>query len=89
MLREALPMLWACLAHPDVDVAVASSDAVSALLQTLRRQLQDVKGGTGAAAGENGSAGTVPGAGILPEAGRFRAMDHLPQLLTTLYQRMK
>lgn len=82
-------MLWACLAHPDVDVAVASSDAVSALLQTLRRQLQDIKGGTGAATGESGSAGTVPGAGILAEAGRFRAMDHLPQLLTTLYQRMK
>lgn len=80
MLREALPMLWACLAHPDVDVALASSDAVGAFLQSLKRQLQAAKGGRKCGAGEKGTAAADR---------RFRAMEHLPQLLATLYQRMK
>lgn len=101
MLLEALPMLWACVSHPDVDVAFASSDAIGALLHTLKRQLQAEKdggregggggvaavGGAGAAAnGQGGGAGAT----LVPEGSRiFRAMDHLPQLLATLYQRMK
>lgn len=73
-------MLWACLAHEDVDVALASSDSISALLQTLRRQLQAEKEAGESAGGKKSAMG---------EAGTFRAMDHLPQLLATLYQRMK
>lgn len=73
-------MLFACVSHPDVDVAFASLDAVGALLQTSKRQLQAEKRREGGSAG--GETGRETG-------GRFRAMDHLPQLLATLYQRMK
>lgn len=85
-------MLWGCLAHPDVDVSLASSDAVGSLLQTLKRQLQAGKdGGVCCVGGKDGGAGGVlaNGTSLVPEVGRFRAMDHLPQLLATLYQRMK
>lgn len=83
-------MLWACVSHSDVDVAFACSDAIGCLLQTLRRQSQAHKKSCGGGGG--GVAGAVmnggPGGG--GEVGRlFRAMDHLPQLLATLYQRMK
>lgn len=83
MLEEALPMLWACMSHSDVDVAFACSDAVGSLLQTLRRQLQAEKK-RGGSLGAAGAGAEVLGGGRL-----FRAMDHLPQLLATLYQRMK
>lgn len=93
MLLEALPMLWACVSHPDVDVAFASSDAVGALLQTLKRQLLAEKqagGGMGGGGGRVNGAGVMAAVPLALEAGRrFRAMDHLPQLLSTLYQRMK
>lgn len=94
-------MLWACISHPDVDVAFASSDAVGSLLQTLKRQLLAEKQAGGVSDGRGGGGGDGGGAGVsgvggevgMPlalEAGRrFRAMDHLPQLLSTLYQRMK
>lgn len=86
-------MLWACVSHSDVDVAFACSDAVASLLQTLRRQLQAEKKSGGCGGGVGGGLGTA-GAGSQSAGaevgGRFfRAMDHLPQLLTTLYQRMK
>lgn len=73
-------MLWACVSHSDVDVAFACSDAVGSLLQTLRRQLQAEKKGAG---GGLGAAGAEVGGRL------FRAMDHLPQLLATLFQRMR
>lgn len=87
-------MLWACVSHSDVDVAFACSDAVGSLLQTLRRQLQaEKKGGgdgSGGGGGSLGSAGGVNQTAGAEVGGRlFRAMDHLPQLLATLYQRMK
>lgn len=78
-------MLWACVSHPDVDVAFASSGAVGSLLQTLKLQLQaEKKSGGGGGAGRGGAVA------LSPESGRpFWAMDHLPQLLATLFQRMK
>lgn len=78
-------MLWACVSHSDVDVAFACSDAAGSLLQTLRRQLQaeKKKNGDGAVVVPTTAAGVEVGGRL------FRAMDHLPQLLATLYQRMK
>ena len=77
-------MLWACVSHSDVDVAFACSDAVGSLLQTLRRQLQAERKGASGGGGGGAAGAEVGGGGRL-----FRAMDHLPQLLATLYQRMK
>lgn len=84
-------MLWACVSHPDVDVAFTCSDAIGALLQTLKRQLQaEKKSGGGGGGGGSGGGGVAHGAGGGQLGGRrFRAMDHLPHLLATLYQRMK
>lgn len=91
MLEEAIPMLWACLSHPDVDVSSAALEAVGAVLNTLKKQLQAQRKGKGGLVGVGvGSGGVKAQAGIVMDSGkRFRAMDHLPQLLETLYRRMK
>lgn len=86
-------MLWACLSHPEVDVSSAALEAVGAVLNTLKRQLQAERKGKGKGGLVGvcvGSGGVKAQAGVLVDSvKRFRAMDHLPQLLETLYRRMK
>ncbi|KAG5178377.1 armadillo-type protein [Tribonema minus] len=87
LLSDAMPLLWAYMAHPDVTVAQNAVEAANHLVSTLKRQ--QLRATAAAAAAGGAAAGASAAAAAAAAPGAFNAMDHAPRLLSVVYARMQ